>query len=1527
MFEQSIENGLLQFYKDTHGEDNYSYLNIYAGIDDMGNYIELTDLNEREKELYDDNKKALKEGVANRKSYEKDIYTNTMTMLQDGFSYNLPRAMGTDLGAAAIDLVASSNLYQQNLSKANELSESDAINQALEIIGLESQGNDQDGAALDEYVNNVEDSQKKRKDMKDTGETIVAAHNTQKSAEAIYTAAEANSNLRALLLNDFDAIETQLGEGVAFTKDSIMQLLKLNEGLDADAANLISGKVEDLVWTYNNMSSIVATQLGIDKEAAKDIVTELGYTLSYKAVEISESLDEWSLTASAAFSNITQQASQDIANGTIGAKEEYSEFIDLMASNPFSSALQGAETLQSILKDNNQYALNFVAALDLRQFAATEQFQELYSILSDEQKDALKDNGVYDSAKILEAADSNQQLNDALDRTGVSVSALAEYYQDLDNGILSASHNSYNFLEVLSKIEDRAYSVQDALAFLDTYDAGRSGTEVGQGFTDLIKEVQELYAKGAYGDQKIDNILGELLSEEKWNDIKASANSTAEAIQQALSMFNLPEEGENFYQTWKQLAQTDTSGLFSLTADGQIQIHFGAVEGIDSQADVEQYLVNLGYGEEIANGMMADISTYMTSDIKELDKINLNDAIIDWLGVQKFDKATGVVSVLDNELQKLADKAGMSIEDFKNKLQEEFQIEGINFTIETISLESAKQTILEDKAINESDIDLLMTLGLNETEAWNTIDELLADINTNLSNLSFDFNDTELNAALSKAKTSFENATEKGTSLGLLKAVNDRKAEIGRQIQETEQEKLTVRATATGMAIGGAKGLGAIFKEIGLKLKDAGVNSDNEELKEMGISLWKAGVQTADRAADLGKQTANTVNKMYDTEIASLQQELTKLQNNGNNATYTGPGGTGTIAGYDANGRRTGITGSGDSDSDDTWEEDYDWLYNMIQKLNKLTRDREKLEWDYDQLLRKRTTTENDLLSNMYAQKENLQEQLALAKEKEELRKDELEALKSEFADVSAYVWWDDELGIQINEEKMRQDEASISSEYGKRIDEAVSEFERMWDEQEKSRSETQDAIDAMEELIEDGMDEYKNLEERLIDAIVEMRQEQIDEFEKINESINDTNTAILDKLQEEIDEYRQDRDNEEELTDIQEAERRLALMQTDTSGANVLEIMKAEEELRDMRQDYLDNQIDQALDNLSKDNEEAYEQRQKQIELMQEQLEADQKTGVIAKQVNDWITKITSGDTESLKALKELLAGTDGVLGMGAASKDEWEKSLTESVAKAIFGWTEDNKTSALMSEGIIKQGQTIEFTDKMGNTLSGTLQEDGRILANGNYYDNIFRGADGKYTQMTTGDITAKPVEPPEPPKEEPVNSTQSAAPTIGIGSRINASGAKISEYAGGPGYNQYYGADPIYNVIGESGNYWMVRYHKLSSGISGWFKKSDVTAYQTGGLADFTGPAWLDGTKARPEYVLNAEQTKGFLTLVGILDNFDANGKKSNGDNYYDIHIEVDEIGDDYDVEQLMEKMKDMIVEDASYRNVNAVDLGRR
>ena len=54
-----------------------------------------------------------------------------------------------------------------------------------------------------------------------------------------------------------------------------------------------------------------------------------------------------------------------------------------------------------------------------------------------------------------------------------------------------------------------------------------------------------------------------------------------------------------------------------------------------------------------------------------------------------------------------------------------------------------------------------------------------------------------------------------------------------------------------------------------------------------------------------------------------------------------------------------------------------------------------------------------------------------------------------------------------------------------------------------------------------------------------------------------------------------------------------------------------------------------------------------------------------------------------------------------------------------------------------------------------------------------------------------------------------------------------------------------------------------------------KYQTKYFKYGGIADFTGPAWLDGTKQRPERILNADQTDDFETLVQIMDDLRNNG----------------------------------------------------
>jgi hypothetical protein len=107
------------------------------------------------------------------------------------------------------------------------------------------------------------------------------------------------------------------------------------------------------------------------------------------------------------------------------------------------------------------------------------------------------------------------------------------------------------------------------------------------------------------------------------------------------------------------------------------------------------------------------------------------------------------------------------------------------------------------------------------------------------------------------------------------------------------------------------------------------------------------------------------------------------------------------------------------------------------------------------------------------------------------------------------------------------------------------------------------------------------------------------------------------------------------------------------------------------------------------------------------------------------------------------------------------------------------------------------------------------------------------------------------------------------------------------------------------------------------------SRLKAYKTGGLADFTGPAWLDGTKSKPEYILNADQTKAFFSMIDVLESLRGGGSKTvqnSGDNSFDIDINIESIGSDYDVEQLADTVKRLINEDARYRNNNAINLMR-
>lgn len=190
--------------------------------------------------------------------------------------------------------------------------------------------------------------------------------------------------------------------------------------------------------------------------------------------------------------------------------------------------------------------------------------------------------------------------------------------------------------------------------------------------------------------------------------------------------------------------------------------------------------------------------------------------------------------------------------------------------------------------------------------------------------------------------------------------------------------------------------------------------------------------------------------------------------------------------------------------------------------------------------------------------------------------------------------------------------------ELGEQIEEYIGHLEEWRDSMQEAQDALEEIEDAIWEIEERGREEYLEFEDRVKEAIVASREKEIETLEKINESITDTNSELLDALQKSVDKMREDRENEETEKELTEKQRELAYLQQDTSGANAMRILELQEEIRQGKEDYTDTLIDQKISELQEQNDEAAEQREKQITLLQNQLDADIESGRIWAEVDE---------------------------------------------------------------------------------------------------------------------------------------------------------------------------------------------------------------------------------------------------------------------------------------------------------------------
>lgn len=360
-------------------------------------------------------------------------------------------------------------------------------------------------------------------------------------------------------------------------------------------------------------------------------------------------------------------------------------------------------------------------------------------------------------------------------------------------------------------------------------------------------------------------------------------------------------------------------------------------------------------------------------------------------------------------------------------------------------------------------------------------------------------------------------------------------------------------------------------------------------------------------------------------------------------------------------------------------------------------------------------------------------------------------------------------------------------------------------------------------------------------EELLELQQESIsaaeDEKEAIKDLVSDGIDIELDALQDLIDEYNDALDTAKDLYDYQNdikdqteeiarLQKQLSAYSGDTSEEAQSTIQQIQVDLENAQQELEESEYDkyisdqkELLDQLYTEYEEVLNQRLDNIDVL----------------IQDMIDS-ANVNTDSINATLNDVANNVGY-------------TLTENMQSI---W--DGSTNAL-------NGTITTYGTDFSNKLTAVNNVLNSIHTN---VQNLVNQSNKKAT--STVKDTSKTTTPGKTSSSSSSsNKTNTTTKTIKAGGLINAGSALIYDSIyDKSGERQYYRNDPIYKVLEVRGSFLKVRYHKLSSGVTGWFKKSDVKAYKSGGLIDYTGPAWVDGTKSKPESILSANDTENLKSL---------------------------------------------------------------
>ena len=505
----------------------------------------------------------------------------------------------------------------------------------------------------------------------------------------------------------------------------------------------------------------------------------------------------------------------------------------------------------------------------------------------------------------------------------------------------------------------------------------------------------------------------------------------------------------------------------------------------------------------------------------------------------------------------------------------------------------------------------------------------------------------------------------------------------------------------------------------------------------------------------------------------------------------------------------------------------FNWLRQIEQLENKITILRAKRE--------------NMKNGKIYA--ESLYEENALLKKQYDITKDLLEnqikykdSLKTKYLEEYGKYFYFIGDALQINAQAIL-DDTKNNEELGEAIQNMIDEYDDITQQITDNTTALEENNQQIEENIRTLRDKYIEMENQVLSALQASYEKQIELKQKELDSRIEADEEYLSALQKNLDKEKDMRKKAQTAEEKAQLQRKIALLERDTSGRNTKEIASLREQLRQMQEDEYYTGREDAI--TAAENAVKAEQ-----DILQNQID-------IMEAINQ--TKLDNMELYWAEVENIISQGADNILSFLTSYSDEYLDVSKIQQEDYLTSWKFTIDAALTYAQDMQKQFDEIIYkaqeAAKYGNTsATGGLDVAKPSGSNGGSGSSSSSGSGSSGNKNSSSSSSKTPV-------TDEVDVVSGAAPSAhGWYYQINLNG-KSTGIRGGP---------------------YKTREKAQSEGASAARSKGHGYKYSTkyylnGGLADYTGYAWVDGTKARPEAFLDADDTK-------LLANFIDYAKKS-------------------------------------------------